>query len=57
MSLLEAVYSNKNDNVCTIHSFATLLHTSVILYVSGHINSGLPIQYSCTNSSKGVKDT
>jgi len=27
MSLLEAVYSNKNDNVYIIHSFATVLHT------------------------------
>ena len=57
MSLLETVYSNKSDNVYIIHSFATLLHTSVILYVSVHIISGLPIQYSCTDSSKGVKDT
>jgi len=57
MSLLEAVYSNKNDNVYITHSFMTLLHTSVILYISGHINLGLPIQYSCTNSNKGVEDT
>jgi hypothetical protein len=28
MSLLEAVYSNKNGNMYIIHSFVTLLHTS-----------------------------
>jgi hypothetical protein len=56
MFFLEAVYSNKNDNVYIIHSFMTVLYTSIMLYISGHINSGLPIQYNCMNSRNDFKD-
>jgi hypothetical protein len=52
MSLQEAVYSNKNDEVCVICSFMTVLHTFVTLYISGHINSGLPIQHTEVMVSK-----